>query len=755
MIAGAATGDRTVQIDAIDARFRVLEGLTIEALALRGPNVALDLTGRIGQAADPQSLKLDVLATKTDVRSALRLWPEAVASGARRYLVRSLSAGTVERMAVKVDMSGADLSAAMHGGPIPDSVVRVDFAVSRGVLTVAEGLPPLTLAAPTGWVTGTKVAVQAPSGSVDMSDGRTLAASEGSFVLDNVWHDQAIARIGFRLQGGADGLGSLLQAPMIRELVGLDFEPGAMKGRTDLRVAIPLPVKNIPKLADLPLSVTGTVNDLSIDRIFGKDRLEGANLAVSYDQGNLAIRGDGKLAASPATIDVRKSRETGGEANVAFTLDDAARARRGLSFGSQLTGPVPLKVIFALGQSPKPGMRIEADLTKAAIDQAIPGWVKPAGRPGKLILAFTEGSTSEILDLQIDSGSAQIRGSALLGADGSLEKADFPTLKLSPGDDMWAQLERVNGVLKVTVRGNVGDARPFMRDMSTPTQSNSRAASQRDTKDFDLDLTVPILTGYNDEAITNATMKVSVRKESIRHLDLSGRLGPSNILGQTVTRAGTSPVVLMQADDAGAVLRFLDIYRRMAGGDLVMQLATGDAPQAGFLTLHGFTLRNEPALRRIIPTQTQVVAGQDRAGNPQAVRIDVNEVSFAKARVDFTRSAGRIDFKDAAIWGMQVGFTLGGFIDYVRDRMDIAGTFVPAFGINNAFAQVPLFGPLLGGGQYEGLFAVNFRISGQASAPGLTVNPLSAVAPGFLRKLFGVGGAPPQTGAVPAPVPDR
>jgi hypothetical protein len=169
--------------------------------------------------------------------------------------------------------------------------------------------------------------------------------------------------------------------------------------------------------------------------------------------------------------------------------------------------------------------------------------------------------------------------------------------------------------------------------------------------------------------------------------------------------------------------------------------------------LSGFTLKNEPALRRIIPTQSQLIQGRDRAGNPQTIRIDVNEVEFTRARVDFTRTATRIDFKDAAIWGQQIGFTLGGYIDYARDRADISGTFVPAFGLNNAIAQVPLFGPLLSGGQHEGLFAVNFRVSGQASAPTLNVNPLSAVAPGFLRKLFGAGGGEPgpQTGSASPP----
>jgi hypothetical protein len=137
------------------------------------------------------------------------------------------------------------------------------------------------------------------------------------------------------------------------------------------------------------------------------------------------------------------------------------------------------------------------------------------------------------------------------------------------------------------------------------------------------------------------------------------------------------------------------------------------------------------------------------------MRIDYNEVGFAKARMDFVRTPGRIDFKDAAIFGGQVGFTLGGYIDYARDRMDVSGTFVPAYGLNNVFAQVPLFGPLLGGNQYEGLFAVNFRASGQASAPTLAVNPLSAVAPGFLRKLFGVAGEEPQAEVMPPALPER
>jgi hypothetical protein len=186
----------------------------------------------------------------------------------------------------------------------------------------------------------------------------------------------------------------------------------------------------------------------------------------------------------------------------------------------------------------------------------------------------------------------------------------------------------------------------------------------------------------------------------------------------------------------------------MNGGELVLQAALGEGVQVGALSVDRFALRNEPALRRIVPSQSVAPPSDDRSG---AAPIDVSEAQFTRARLTFTRTASRLDFSDAAIWGPQVGFTLKGWVDYGRDRADIQGTFVPAYGLNNAFAQVPIFGPILGGGKNEGLFAVNFRVSGQATAPTLTVNPLSAIAPGFLRKLFGAGSAE-QTGAVPPPV---
>jgi hypothetical protein len=55
------------------------------------------------------------------------------------------------------------------------------------------------------------------------------------------------------------------------------------------------------------------------------------------------------------------------------------------------------------------------------------------------------------------------------------------------------------------------------------------------------------------------------------------------------------------------------------------------------------------------------------------------------------------------------------------------------------FGQIPIVGLFLGGGSDEGLIGVTYEIVGTPSAPVLNVNPMSAMAPGVLRKIFDFG----------------
>ena len=106
--------------------------------------------------------------------------------------------------------------------------------------------------------------------------------------------------------------------------------------------------------------------------------------------------------------------------------------------------------------------------------------------------------------------------------------------------------------------------------------------------------------------------------------------------------------------------------------------------------------------------------------------------------------------REALIFNRSVGLTTEGYLDFAHDHVDLNGTYVPAYQVNSLVTHIPVFGPLLGGGRHEGLFGVNYRIVGPASGPTLYVNPLSAMTPGFLRKVFGaVDGTTPAVAAPP------
>jgi len=64
------------------------------------------------------------------------------------------------------------------------------------------------------------------------------------------------------------------------------------------------------------------------------------------------------------------------------------------------------------------------------------------------------------------------------------------------------------------------------------------------------------------------------------------------------------------------------------------------------------------------------------------------------------------------------------------------GTFIPFFGLNNMFGQIPIFGLILGGGSNERLVGLTYEVAGTPGAPVLRVNPISVVAPGLIRKFF-------------------
>ncbi|HEU0134588.1 MAG TPA: DUF3971 domain-containing protein, partial [Allosphingosinicella sp.] len=327
-LAGVSAGDRAITLTSIEAKLSGHDGMiALDSLRLQGPDTDGIIAASFVTAGDRPGLQVKVQAGATGARTALRLWPEPAAPAVRRYLVANLRDGLLERLNVDLALSSDELAQAFRGGPIPGSSLKVDFALGGAELFVAEGLPTLSRGDVSGEVTGQRASVRSPGASIELAEGRALAFSEATFLLKDYWAKADPAQLSFQLSGGADALAALLQAPPLRSVAGLDFDASTVRGRAELRVQLALPIKDMPSLAELPVTVSGSLSEFGIEKLFGRDKLENGALALSYESGALQVRGEGKLGGSPATIDVRQPRGGVGEASIVVLLDEAARAR--------------------------------------------------------------------------------------------------------------------------------------------------------------------------------------------------------------------------------------------------------------------------------------------------------------------------------------------------------------------------------------------------------------------------------------------
>jgi hypothetical protein len=88
-------------------------------------------------------------------------------------------------------------------------------------------------------------------------------------------------------------------------------------------------------------------------------------------------------------------------------------------------------------------------------------------------------------------------------------------------------------------------------------------------------------------------------------------------------------------------------------------------------------------------------------------------------------------------------------LDRKAEKLDITGTLVPIYGLNNLLSAVPLLGDLLNSRKGEGIFGLTYAMKGNLNEPTVNLNPLSVLTPGIFRRIFEY--APPKEIIVPPP----
>jgi uncharacterized protein YhdP len=215
----------------------------------------------------------------------------------------------------------------------------------------------------------------------------------------------------------------------------------------------------------------------------------------------------------------------------------------------------------------------------------------------------------------------------------------------------------------------------------------------------------------------------------------------------TLAQDGAERRLRITSDDAGALLQALDQTAEIDGGELELKAkVVQQMPRLaleGTLRIDRFTLLDAPLLARLLTVASLTGIGNLLGG--EGIHFDRLELPFVLRDDLLSIDRGRMS-------GSQLGLTVKGPVDLERDRLDLQGTVVPLYALNRAIGKIPLLGPFLTGREGEGAFAATYSVKGPLEAPQITVNPLSVLAPGFIRDLFsGIASGSLEPPVIPNP----
>ena len=239
-------------------------------------------------------------------------------------------------------------------------------------------------------------------------------------------------------------------------------------------------------------------------------------------------------------------------------------------------------------------------------------------------------------------------------------------------------------------------------------------------------------TSLSDAQFSYAGRNGKTEKLSFKAVSPSGQAVVVDVDGQS--QPGQEKVE-MTSGDAGAFARFAGVYGKMQGGLLNVRLQrAGDGPRRGVVDVRNFRIVGEEKLKALVSSPAD---SKGRSLNDAVRRkIEVNEASFEVANARIESGRGYLNVDEGILRGTEIGASFRGLIYDQNGNMDLSGTFMPAYGINRLFGELPLIGAILGNGRDQGLLGITFRLVGDADSPQVVINPLSLIAPGVFRNIF-------------------
>ncbi len=653
------------------------------------------------------------------------LWPERVGGNARTWLTTNITAGTAHDAHFAFTLTGKetgeDVDLTQAGGSLTGDDVTAWWL--RPVPPLEHGHAVLVLQSPEALV-------------ITVSGARQggLVVNSGSIRITGLNVKDQESVINADIAGPLGDLFTLLKNPRLKLLSAHPVPITNPAGAAAAHLTIDLPLETKVTIDQIAIHANGQVTNTHLGTVAAGRDLDQGQLNFDVTNDGMTVSGPGQFDHIPGnlalTMDFRGGPPTQVTTHAALALQATERDTKaaGLSAIGLNAGTMALSLDYQEQRNDDATIKVNADLKAAGLATQL-GWSKPVGTAG-----FFEGQ-------------AVLSHGRLVGLEGLRAEA--------PGLSIQARSEMVGGVPDVIhlQRGDIGrssatgtvalprrEGDPYRvvlsgprLDLEGPLKAQNGPAAQgsgsRSATPYSVDLKFQQVIFGPGRSL--GSVSLTARGDG-RRLS-AGKLvtgGPERFQAELAT-AGLERTLSATAADLGALLHVTGLASEITGGAMSLQGSFDDklasSPFNGTIDLRNFDVKGAPVMGKVLQGMT-LYGLVDALSGPGLV--------FDQFTSPFRLDGSVLDLGDARAHSSSLGVTATGQLDFDRKQVDLTGTIVPAYFFNSLPGRVPLLGRLFSPERGGGVFAATVRLKGSLLDPSVSINPLSALTPGFTRRFF-------------------
>lgn len=737
-------GDLAVTAAQIRARYdHAADSVELERLVVDLGGPVLRATARLTGLGERGLVEAEATVEGMEADRLAAFWPAGLGKNARTWVTQNISAGTVREARIKLTGELRDLDAftvrSVAGG----------LAYENLSVRYLSPMPAVRGVRGTATFSESRFDLAITGGTLD-----ALRVGPSTVALTGLDNDRERADIEVVITGPVKDAIRLIDSKPLGYASKIGLGLDGIAGDAAIRLRLAFPLSSNLKMEQVAVSTAANLRGVTVPKVIRGWDVTEAKGALALDGRGMTIKGDGKLQGSPVSFEWRENFDDAPAVRRRFDvtgrIDDAGRRALALPLQDKASGPIGAVVVAEQRPNGASDIEVRLDLASAQVQFEEIAWKKAAGKPAtaKFFLRLDRDRLHTLDRLEASADDLDLRGRIEFDREGEITLMDLPRLKVGASTvDVKVGRAQPRGY-DVRIEGPVLDLRPLF-DSEGQVPQPKKAGPPLAVR-----MAVEQLRLSDDRAFS--AVRASLNSDGTRWqtIGAEGRVGTEGQFALNMTAAaGDRHAFQLTSRDAGAMLRALNFYDNVIGGQLLLK-GTVDVegkglPFEGDLEISDFQVVKAPILARLATLASFSGLVETLSGSG---------IGFSKLTAKLSQDERRLVIADALAAGA-VGITVHGWIERKTDVAELEGTAVPAYAINRVIGAIPLLGALITGGQNEGIVAADFRISGPLDSPEVTVNPLSALAPGFLRRIVRLfsGGGPDTTpeGAAERALPPR